>query len=291
MRRSGRPRSDGWGLGTRGVLAVSIAGVVVGVLIGGGSAAITRIAGGFGLHSTGGGSGDPTYGSSAFYDSYALSYGPKSNENSNCLGQGVGTYESNPSPDSGVLKMYAGWNPAANSKCTSVYWYDQQWMGVHAGNYTPSSTGIYVLTENVTVDIYIQLFAACTSSTGNGASQPDFAEVNVSAFVAAWDNSYGTNAVLGTGPNMTSAYIFHLTTQDFPCSSGIINQNVTFNRTILSSSRLYLQSGNEYQFRAALELQDYVLSAYTGGTSYLASGQYNTYLTHTQINSVSVASG
>ncbi len=234
--------------------------------------------------------GDPSWGSSYFYspaNGSALSYYPSSG----CPWSGTSPWAKNLKGSPGVFEMGGALNTVAGSSCTTAWAYGHAWAAVHAGNYTPTSTGIYTLSANVTAYFYGVVYTYCTGTTGSGASQPGYAEVNLTGWIAAWDNNYSTSAALGNGPNLTSAVLFHLDSRDFPCTSHTINVNQTFDKTVVFSSRLVLQSGHVYLFRAGLSMETFSYSKYSGGTSYASDGEFWTQGSSTELNSISLVPG
>jgi hypothetical protein len=157
--------------------------------------------------------------------------------------------------------------------------------GTHtAATFTPTTSGYYVFSATYTIDLTIQVYATCTSSGALGVNQPDYAEVNVTPYIALYNDNYGDGS---TVPN-ADFNVFHYDTRDLACSGTVINSQITFDQTMTINTYAYLFSSCTYAPRAALDLQTFVVSTTPG---IYAMGEYSTVGSSTVLSSVAIALG
>lgn len=163
----------------------------------------------------------------------------------------------------GVVTGTGDENPTPTSSCSPMWYRGDAYAGGHAcvtsgacatgDDYTPSSTRTVQIVANWTFTAKVSVWAWCGVS-GNGGSQPNYAEVNVTPYMEVYDTSYSN------GWDMPNTYFatFHLDSRDLPCttsgSGSAAQTTVTFNEKFQAMSYASMLGGNTYEIHTALDV-------------------------------------
>jgi hypothetical protein len=135
-----------------------------------------------------------------------------------------------------------------------------------------SSSRMYTVTASVTFSLAATVYASGGAGCFGG-SLSDYAEVNITPYLAIW------NATSASPYTLPAAYqtLFHLDSRDHYCGSGgAISLTEALTGTLPVTAYVYLQSGDQYQPSAGLQVTAFVVStsayyadvhAYTSGSS------------------------
>jgi hypothetical protein len=169
---------------------------------------------------------------------------------------------SNPSlsmTTSGTVTGSGDWNPTPGSSCSPMWARGDAFAGAHAcvgscnGDFTPSANGLYQLTVNWTFSITVKVWAFCGNS-GTGNNQPNYAEVNVTPYMAVYDYSQSE------GWTMPNSYYpaIHLDSRDLPCTTSgsgtAAQQSVTLSQDVTTVGYGYFTTVNSYEIHGALDI-------------------------------------
>jgi hypothetical protein len=190
--------------------------------------------------------------------------------------------------------------PSATSPCTSATMSASDNAGTMAciGSscpssstyFAPTSTGYYTFTATweFSLSLYVQAF--CPGAV-SGNSLSDYAEINVTPFMAIYNQSMPDGWVV---PN-TLQSAFHLDTRDLSCVKNaqglyVIILPRTFTKTFTETTFCYLQSGAKYEPRAGMDMQMFVVSTSTyDAAAYYQSSNYPTNNNFATLTSIAVS--
>jgi hypothetical protein len=210
----------------------------------------------------------------SFFDAWGGTTFAKSSSGSDCLWEG--SSPSYATSGSSGISISANLNPnPVSGGCTPMWMYGEANAGWHAcasscANFAPTQTRFYNVTATWELTINVGVYAYCGSaSSGDGLG--DFAEVNVTPYMAIW------NVGLGEDYTLVNTYypLIQINTQDMACSSSSINVDKTWGQTVTMNTMAWLSSAYTYQPRAAIEAETFVVSTDSGGTAMYASGQFS----------------
>jgi len=166
--------------------------------------------------------------------------------------------------------------------------------GTHTdGVFQPSQTGFYWVNASFSFSVVLSVWAQCGSATFSGQDLSSYAQTNVTAFVALYDDSQGS----GWGVDSTGDQYFHLDSRAAYCAAsptyGDPNAAVfslTLHATFKLECKGYLLSPDIYQPRAGVAFNSYVYVPSSGTQAGYSVAPQSTH-THDMavINSITIA--
>lgn len=202
-----------------------------------------------------------------------------------CKWTGAPPSASNAGPTSGAFSLSASLRSNPTSTCSPMTVFGESHAGTHASLYfSPPSTGYYALSARFTVNVTILVEALCAPGTTGGWQQSNYAEVNVSLFIAAYDETYLDGQLIPGASDL----VFHYDTRGLACTSGYASSKVTLlhSFTVATLGRLF--GGHQYELRGAMDDEAHVVGTYSSGTAFWAEGSYQTLATSNQLNWISI---
>jgi hypothetical protein len=159
------------------------------------------------------------------------------------------------------ISVNAALNPnPVNGGCNPMWMLGEAWAGWHVcgtscDNFAPSQTRFYNVTATWSVEITVSVYAYCGSAS-SGAGLSDYADVNITPYMAIWNSNLDENYPL------INTYFpeIQVSTLDLACSSDAVNFDKTWGQTVTMTSMAWLSSSYTYQPRAAFEGQTWVVS-------------------------------
>ena len=198
-------------------------------------------------------------------------------------GTGASTYAGPhmTSDTSGIIDGAIDAAPAASAGCTPMWMSLAEGAGEHAcigtgcpstsTYFVPTTTGFYTFTATWVLSLSMYVLAFCPSGGVSGSSLSDYAEVNVTPYMAIYNQSNPD----GWGVPNNFQMQFHMDTRDLVCVTNLqgyhfASQAITLTKTVTSDTVVYLTAGFGYEPRAALHMEMFVVAT----SSYQASAYW-----------------
>jgi hypothetical protein len=214
---------------------------------------------------------------------------------SNCYNQ-LGTTPSlgNPS-SSGATYGSGAYEPSPSSGCSQYSISYSVWAGTHGSNtaWSPSTTGLYTFTAQWTLSFWAEVWVQC-GSQGSGVSLPNYAQFNITPFIAMYNGQLYENYVVPNDLQTT----MHMDTRDFYCSTSGGNPNLInfvedyYGTTVSATTIVYLSSSDNYSPRAGIQFSMQALGVQqssSGGYAYVAFGPQNSGGPVATLSSISIS--